>query len=1221
MEAPAAFVFQSDAVWKKRMQVEVSHVKVSSAKGSYTEESSVNGSYTEGSSTKGLYTEGSSVNGSNTEGSSTNGSYTEGSSTKGLYTEGSSVNGSNTEGSYTEGSSVNGSYTEGSSVNGSYTEESSVNGSYTEESSTSTKVPLGSGTSSVSIGGKSALSSGHLSKEPQVTVTMGTGCVQAFGTMRLDSLWKARPSTMPVPPTLNPCRHTHHNPEHSSFPSILSLSQTPPLLISSSPSSSHFVCCACPRATRRTLSNSIPLSTFHWLTLVTWCLLPSLIGAGETWGVVSACPFHCVCRNLSESLSTLCADKGLLFVPPHVDRRTVELRLADNFITEVGGSDFVNMTGLVDLTLSRNTIHLIRPLAFADLESLRSLHLDGNRLITLGPRDLAGLVNLQHLIVNNNQLVKVSVQAFDDFLLTLEDLDMSYNNLRRVPWESIQNMASLHTLNLDHNLIDHIAEGVFGELYKLARLDMTSNRLRTLPPDPLFARSQTGAISPTPYNAVISLNFGGNPLHCNCELLWLRRLIRGDDMETCATPSHLAGRYFWSIPEEEFTCEPPLITRHTHKLWVLEGQRATLKCRAIGDPEPVVHWVSPDDRIIANSSRTSSFSNGTLDILVTVARDDGAYTCIAINAAGEATAIVDLKIIPLPHRGGGGGGGNTENNNVNTKNNRNVTNGILRADPGSSDISTGKNGGINNGVGRGGEVDDVEKGGREDDEGDGGRGAEGAKADGGSMEDNEEDEEEGRMVGVQGVTSTSAQVRWDLGRLSRAYVVWMYQIQYNCTADETLIYRILPSTSDRFLLKNLVSGVDYNLCVLAIFDDSMTSLAATKVLGCTTFSTKDVYPACRSLQAHFLGGTLTILVGGVVVVTLLVFTVALMVRHRVCNHSDHMLCHNGNTEAGAGACYQGGGLGGGDKGGNSSGCYQSNGSGDVMMVVLPNGLPSKRGGEKDKEKGAVDSASPLPPKLPPKPRPKPKVNLEQFLSAGGVVSTTTGVGGEMALVVRQRKLEKAPTYTPDSDRTPLYYTPSFSSTLPRQSCSRDCPKPRLERELTNRASFSLAAPLRDSELLDWRITPQVKDKWNSSQAYQSPVPPLNPACGTVSKRRHSLDMGSSVALATDAAATVAKRYGAVSYAKRLSVIWTRRSQSLHGMLVQCASTTSTTSSTTSDEGENSGGFGTRCEFQRGYIHAYNTTNSNSNTGATVGSRGRERGKDGRAVEELEESVV
>lgn len=256
-------------------------------------------------------------------------------------------------------------------------------------------------------------------------------------------------------------------------------------------------------------------------------------------------------------------------------------------------------------------------------------------------------------------------------------------------------------------------------------------------------------------------------------------------------------RYFWSIPEEEFTCEPPLITRHTHKLWVLEGQRATLKCRAIGDPEPVIHWVSPDDRIVANSSRTSSFSNGTLDILVTVARDDGAYTCIAINAAGEATATVDLKIIPLPHRGGAAGG--TGSNNVNGKNNRNVTNGILRTDPGSSDISTGKNGGINNGAGRGGvEVEEGRSGVGEEDEG----GSDRERADGTSVEvpEEEEEEEEGQMVGVQGVTSTSAQVRWDLGRLSTAYVVWMYQIQYNCTADETLIYRsvqpVLNSASE-----------------------------------------------------------------------------------------------------------------------------------------------------------------------------------------------------------------------------------------------------------------------------------------------------------------------------------------------------------------------------------------------------------------------------------------
>uniref|UniRef100_A0A8C5PXQ0 Leucine rich repeat and fibronectin type III domain containing 4 n=1 Tax=Leptobrachium leishanense TaxID=445787 RepID=A0A8C5PXQ0_9ANUR len=554
-------------------------------------------------------------------------------------------------------------------------------------------------------------------------------------------------------------------------------------------------------------------------------LLLGVLLVGSLVKMAQSCPFHCTCQNLSESLSTLCANKGLLYVPPNIDRRTVELRLADNFIRVVEQEDFLNMTGLVDLTLSRNTIDTIQPYTFGDLESLRSLHLDGNRLTAIHEEALRGMLNLQHLIINNNQLVTIPVATFDDFLLTLEDLDLSYNNLISAPWESIQNMVSLHTLNLDHNLIDFVMEGTFSEMYKLSRLDMTSNRLHTLPPDPLFVRSQTGVVSPTPYTSTIVLNFGGNPFHCNCELLWLRRLVREDDMETCASPPQLAARYFWSIPEEEFTCEPPLITRHTHQLWVLEGQRATLKCRAIGDPEPVIHWVSPDDKIMSNSSRTASYRNGTLDILVTTIRDDGAYTCIAINAAGESTAQVDLKMIPLPHRNNG-------------------TVSVLRQDPGSSDITTSSRTSAN--------------------------------------ASDEKKAPESAVV-VTDVTSSSAFVRWYMNR--SAYIVWMYQIQYNCSVDETLVYRILPSTTKYFALKHLVPGVDYDLCILAIFDDVATSLAATRSLGCVQFSTGEAYPDCRSLHAHFLGGTLTIIIGGVIVVTLLVFTVIMMVKYKVCSSS------------------------------------------------------------------------------------------------------------------------------------------------------------------------------------------------------------------------------------------------------------------------------------------------------------------------------------------------
>ncbi|XP_029625548.1 leucine-rich repeat and fibronectin type-III domain-containing protein 4 [Salmo trutta] len=868
----------------------------------------------------------------------------------------------------------------------------------------------------------------------------------------------------------------------------------------------------------RPLACSMNPQTLVWLAVVTCsCVFSVLLGpgvsAGETWGMVSICPFHCVCRNLSESLSTLCVNKGLLFVPPDIDRRTVELRLADNFILEVGRVDFANMSGLVELTLSRNTIHALKPLAFADLESLRSLHLDTNRLTVVGPKDLSGLTNLQHLIINNNQLTNVSTEAFDDFLQTLEDLDLSYNNLRKVPWEAIQNMASLHTLNLDHNLLDHIAEGSFGELYKLARLDMTSNRLQTLPPDPLFSRSQMGVVSPTPYNAVISLSFGGNPLHCNCELLWLRRLIRGDDMETCATPVHLAGRYFWSIPEEEFTCEPPLITRHSNKLWVLEGQRATLRCRAIGDPEPIIHWISPDDRIVANSSRVHSYYNGTLDVLVTRARDDGSYTCIAINAAGEATALINLKIIPLPHRG-----------------NNTVPLTSPRGDPGSSDISSGRRGAGRNGKGGGGVVTVKNA-------------TEGESGDGDASE---------HLVGVLGVTATSAQVRWVLGRATGPYLVWMYQIQYNCTADDALVYRILPPTSNAFLLKNLVSGADYSLCVLAIFDDGLSTLATTKVLGCTQFSTKEDFPECRSLQAHFLGGTLTIMVGGVIVVMLLVFTVAMMVRHRVCgdcrdeghypaHHHDNFLPSKGEVDVYA----------------------QTNGNGRVMMVALPKGILGQK-------------AKPLPSKTKPQAKNKPRTTLDSDQLSGERKAEKQG----LEVGVRGKRF---PPFTPESERVTLYYSPA--------NTSQTLPHPRAHKALRHSGKLKLRHSEERESDLDKMVGSRCSlDSWAQGEEEgrlkdwrRGDRPPLGRT------RSCSFDVGEI---------TTTTCY---SYAKRLSVIWTRRSQSVHGMLVQCASTASSASSMGSDQQPPA--------LTHGYLHAFNTSNSNSNT--------RVAAKAG----DLEESVV
>lgn len=56
-----------------------------------------------------------------------------------------------------------------------------------------------------------------------------------------------------------------------------------------------------------------------------------------------------------------------------------------------------------------------------------------------------------------------------DFLETLEDLDLSYNNLVEIPWDTIALLISVNTLSLDHNLIESVPEGIFSNLHKLAR--------------------------------------------------------------------------------------------------------------------------------------------------------------------------------------------------------------------------------------------------------------------------------------------------------------------------------------------------------------------------------------------------------------------------------------------------------------------------------------------------------------------------------------------------------------------------------------------------------------------------------------------------------------------------------------------------------------------------------------------------------------------------------
>lgn len=94
-------------------------------------------------------------------------------------------------------------------------------------------------------------------------------------------------------------------------------------------------------------------------------------------------------------------------------------------------------------------------------------------------------------------------------------------------------------------------------------------------------------------------------------------------------------------------------------------------------------------------------------------------------------------------------------------------------------------------------------------------------------------------------------------------------------------HRMIPPSSKNFLVNNLAAGTQYDLCVLAIYDDVITSLTATRVVGCVQFTTESEYMRCHFMQSQVLGGTMIIIIGGIIVASVLVFIIILMIRYKV----------------------------------------------------------------------------------------------------------------------------------------------------------------------------------------------------------------------------------------------------------------------------------------------------------------------------------------------------
>ncbi|XP_021182892.3 protein artichoke [Helicoverpa armigera] len=215
------------------------------------------------------------------------------------------------------------------------------------------------------------------------------------------------------------------------------------------------------------------------------------------------------------------------------DLSTIDLD--NNDIEVVHPRAIANLPNLVSIYLSRNHIIDLPDRVFANLPKLRIIELQGNRLQFISLRAFENMPLVQYMNLSNNQITSIDNSGLNQ-LTSLEVLDLSFNKLMRLTRASFQYMEWLVELNLDNNMICHISGQPFDFMPRLKVLSLRHNKLSTVLEN-TFSKLR---------NNIAILDIDGNPLVCNCHIVWLKSWLSESSSigPKCADGTYVKGMPF-----------------------------------------------------------------------------------------------------------------------------------------------------------------------------------------------------------------------------------------------------------------------------------------------------------------------------------------------------------------------------------------------------------------------------------------------------------------------------------------------------------------------------------------------------------------------------------------------------------------------------------------------------------------------------------------------------
>ncbi|KRT82388.1 hypothetical protein AMK59_4733 [Oryctes borbonicus] len=208
----------------------------------------------------------------------------------------------------------------------------------------------------------------------------------------------------------------------------------------------------------------------------------------------------------------------LLNVPKLAIRHCVKLKVvsfSQNLLISIDEDYLLALPELQTLELSSNVLNNLHPAALSGLSSLENLDLSDNNFTAVPTVSLTKLSKLKCLRLSGNFFTTVPPVAFRGLFqlkyLKLDRLEL----LTKIDSRALVDNINLEEIWLDDNIaLETLPTRLFHGNPKITHISVRNCKLTTL------------EVSHYPLDQLKWLKLGGNPLTCNCSILWLWRLVQ-----------------------------------------------------------------------------------------------------------------------------------------------------------------------------------------------------------------------------------------------------------------------------------------------------------------------------------------------------------------------------------------------------------------------------------------------------------------------------------------------------------------------------------------------------------------------------------------------------------------------------------------------------------------------------------------------------------------------